>query len=87
LDTFTSPSEPLEQAERKQKLERALALLTEEHRTIIVLRHLEEFSYEEIAGILAISVGTVRSRLHRARAQLLTHLRKLMPDEALEFDP
>lgn len=86
LDAFVSPSEPLEQAERKQKLERALALLTEEHRTIIVLRHMEEFSYEDIASILEISVGTVRSRLHRARAQLLIHLRKLMPDEAFEFE-
>ncbi len=86
LDAFTSPSEPLEQAERKQKLEQALTLLTEEHRSIIVLRHMEEFSYEEIADILAISVGTVRSRLHRARAQLLAHLKKIMPDEAAEFE-
>jgi RNA polymerase sigma-70 factor (ECF subfamily) len=86
LDAFTSPSEPMELAERKQKLERALALLSEEHRSIIVLRHMEEFSYEEIANILEISVGTVRSRLHRARAQLLTHLKKLMPDEAFDFE-
>lgn len=85
VDVLASPSDPLEQAERKQKLERAMGLLTEEHRAIIVLRHMEEFSYEEIANILEISVGTVRSRLHRARAQLLTHLRKLMPDEALEL--
>jgi RNA polymerase sigma-70 factor, ECF subfamily len=60
--------------------------LTEEHRSIIVLRHMEEFSYEEIADILDISVGTVRSRLHRARAQLLVHLKKVMPDEAAEFE-
>lgn len=86
LDTFTSPSEPLEQAERKQQLEQALTLLTEEHRSIIVLRHMEEFSYEEIAEILGISVGTVRSRLHRARAQLLVHLKKVMPDEAAELE-
>ncbi len=81
LDTSPSPSEPLEQAERKEKLERAMGLLTEEHRAIIVLRHMDEFSYEEIADILEISVGTVRSRLHRARAQLLEHLRAEMPDE------
>ena len=86
LDAFTSPSEPLDQAERKQKLEHALTLLTEEHRSIIVLRHMEEFSYEESADILDISVGTVRSRLHRARAQLLVHLKKVMPDEAAEFE-
>lgn len=81
LDAFTSPSEPLELAERKQKLEQALGLLSSEHRTIIVLRHLQELSYEELADVLEISVGTVRSRLHRARAQLLTHLRKLLPDD------
>jgi len=81
MDLSPSPSEPLELAERKQKLQRAMALLTEEHRQIIVLRHMEEFSYEEIADILQISVGTVRSRLHRARAQLLVHLKAEMPDE------
>jgi RNA polymerase sigma-70 factor (ECF subfamily) len=81
IDVSASPSEPLELAERKQKLGRAMSQLTEEHRTIIVLRHMEEFSYEEIADILAISVGTVRSRLHRARAQLLGYLKTEMPDE------
>ncbi len=82
IDTAAGPSEPLELAERKQKLERAMAQLTEEHRTIIVLRHMEEFSYEELADILNISVGTVRSRLHRARAQLLTCLKTEMPEDA-----
>ena len=81
IDVSMSPSEPLELAERKQQLARAMSLLTEEHRAIIVLRHMEEFSYEEIADVLEISVGTVRSRLHRARAQLLGHLKLEMPDE------
>jgi len=81
LDMAPSPSEPLELDERKQRLQRAMGRLTEEHRAIIVLRHMEEFSYEEIADILEISVGTVRSRLHRARAQLLVHLKTEMPDE------
>ena len=82
LDTGTSPSEPLEQAERREQLQQAMQQLTEEHRAIIVLRHIEEFSYEEIAEVLDVAVGTVRSRLHRARAQLLEHLRRFMPDEA-----
>ncbi len=82
LDENTSPSEPLELAERSEKLEQALQLLTVEHRTIIVLRHMDEFAYEEMAEILDISVGTVRSRLHRARAQLLEHLKEIMPDES-----
>jgi RNA polymerase sigma-70 factor (ECF subfamily) len=83
-DIAGSPSEPLEQAERKTKLEVALGLLTEEHRTIIVLRHLEELSYEDMAEVLDISVGTVRSRLHRARAHLLKHLRDVMPEEDVQ---
>lgn len=81
IDTYAAPSEPLELAERKQKLERAMAQLSEEHRTIIVLRHMDEFSYEELADILEISVGTVRSRLHRARAQLLTYLKTEMRED------
>lgn len=45
----------------------AMESLTEEFRTIIILSDLEEMTYEEIAGILDIPLGTVRSRLHRAR--------------------
>ncbi|RMH27292.1 MAG: RNA polymerase subunit sigma, partial [Candidatus Hydrogenedentota bacterium] len=41
-----------------------------------VLRYLEDLSYEEIAGILRVSLGTVKSRIHRARNEL----RKLMKD-------
>jgi RNA polymerase sigma-70 factor (ECF subfamily) len=45
----------------------ALAVLSAEHRAILVLREMEEFDYGQIAVALAIPVGTVRSRLHRAR--------------------
>lgn len=83
LDHRESPSHPLELAERREKLQQGLQMLTEEHRTIIVLRHMEELSYEDIAEVLDISIGTVRSRLHRARVQLLECLKQLMPDETL----
>jgi RNA polymerase sigma-70 factor, ECF subfamily len=83
VDDDLSPTQPLEQAERRELLQQAMTLLTEEHRAIIVLRHMEDFSYEDIAQILDISVGTVRSRLHRARAALLEHLRQIMPDESV----
>jgi RNA polymerase sigma-70 factor (ECF subfamily) len=46
---------------------RAMDSLNEEFRTIIILSDLEEMTYEEIAEILEIPLGTVRSRLHRAR--------------------
>ncbi len=82
-DPIEDPSQPLERAERQEKLEQAMQMLTEEHRSIIVLRHMEDFAYEEIAQILDISVGTVRSRLHRARAQLLENLKRIMPEEAV----
>ena len=52
-------------------LERALARLPTEHREILLLREIEEMSYEDIAAVLEISLGTVKSRIARARAGLL----------------
>lgn len=48
----------------------ALALLPEEYRTTLVLRHVADLDYEEIAEIQGVPVGTVRSRLARGRTQL-----------------
>jgi RNA polymerase sigma-70 factor (ECF subfamily) len=56
---------------------RAMESLNEEFRTIIILSDLEEMTYEEIAEILEIPLGTVRSRLHRAR--------KVMQDKLYNF--
>jgi RNA polymerase sigma-70 factor, ECF subfamily len=81
IDTSASPTSNLEEEERREQLQAAMSRLTHEHREIIVLRHMEDFSYEEIAEVLELSVGTVRSRLHRARAALLEHLREIMSDE------
>jgi RNA polymerase sigma-70 factor, ECF subfamily len=53
-----------------EELDRALAALPEHHRIVVVLSDLEEFSYGEIAETLTIPIGTVRSRLARARATL-----------------
>ena len=49
--------------------------LDAEHREVIVLREFQDLSYEEIAGALEVPVGTVRSRLHRARGELRDRLR------------
>jgi RNA polymerase sigma-70 factor (ECF subfamily) len=55
---------------------KAMESLTEEFRTIIILSDLEGLTYEEIAEILEIPLGTVRSRLHRARKVMQQKLRK-----------
>ncbi len=57
-----------------EDVQRALAEVPEVFRSALVLRDVEEFSYEEIAGILGVPVGTVMSRIHRGRA----HLRRLL---------
>jgi len=54
----------------ERDLERALASLPEPHRIVVILSDLEEFSYAEIAQALEVPVGTVRSRLARARGAL-----------------
>jgi RNA polymerase sigma-70 factor (ECF subfamily) len=56
--------------ERVAMVREAIHTLTDEHRAILVLREMQEHSYEDIADILEISIGTVRSRLSRARHQL-----------------
>ena len=68
------PDERLQQDERASELMAALGRLNEEHRAILVLREMDELSYEEISDILETPVGTVRSRLHRARGQLREEL-------------
>ena len=62
------------EAERRERLQEALHELSDEYREILVLRELEQHDYETIASILDIRMGTVRSRLHRARSQLQTVL-------------
>ena len=69
-DEGDSVDEPMLREERVVMVRQAMRTLTDEHRTILVLREMEEHSYEDIAEILEISIGTVRSRLSRARRQL-----------------
>ena len=69
-----NPGDRLEQEERQQLIREAIAQLSEEHRVVLVLREIEGLCYESIAEILELPVGTVRSRLHRARLQLRDQL-------------
>lgn len=69
-DDVAGVDEPLLRRERVDMVREALATLSDEHQAILVLREMEDHSYEDIAEILEISIGTVRSRLSRARRQL-----------------
>jgi RNA polymerase sigma-70 factor, ECF subfamily len=75
-DPAPGPGADLETAERDAALQRAIAALDEEARIVVVLRDVEGLSYEEIAAALELPIGTVRSRLHRARTALKESLRR-----------
>jgi RNA polymerase sigma-70 factor (ECF subfamily) len=75
----------LHHSEAGQALERALADLDDSHRSIILLRDIEDLPYEEIADILDLPKGTVKSRLHRARAALAQALSRFLgKDDVLD---
>ncbi len=72
------PLDMLVQKERSELIQKALTSLDDEFRTILVLRDIEGLSYEEIAQILKINVGTVKSRLHRGRMMLKDKLQGVL---------
>jgi RNA polymerase sigma-70 factor (ECF subfamily) len=65
-----TPYQALEQAERQDLVKRALDSLAQPYRTVVVLREIEGLAYEEIAQVLGIAEGTVKSRLVRGRELL-----------------
>jgi RNA polymerase sigma-70 factor (ECF subfamily) len=73
-----TPEQVLQSKEREAAIQHALRRLSGEHRSIIVLRDIEGFSYNEIADVLGISIGTVKSRLARARADLKKSLMRYL---------
>src|SRR5262249_43513954 len=72
VDPSLGPESAYRRAEGEGMLVRVLEALSVEHRTILVLREIEELSYREIAAILDVPRGTVMSRLSRARDALRT---------------
>ena len=80
LDKSERVDERLLREERANIIQVALTRLPEEFRVVLVLREMEAFNYEAISETLDLPVGTVRSRLHRARVQLKEILSKLMRD-------
>ena len=76
------PSDPIESQERVQRVRKALSGLHDDFRTVLVLREIDGHPYEAISEILDLPLGTVRSRLHRARMELREQLKGVLLEEA-----
>jgi RNA polymerase sigma-70 factor (ECF subfamily) len=73
-DRSDSPFDHAAQAEVRERVEAALRQIPEAFRTVVILREIEGFAYEEIAEIVNVNLGTVKSRLTRGRSALRTIL-------------
>ena len=69
-DEGPEPDAVLERKEAMQRLEDVIADLPPHYRAITLLRHQQQLSYDEIAEVLQLPLGTVKARIHRARAQI-----------------
>jgi RNA polymerase sigma-70 factor, ECF subfamily len=87
-DETQSPFESLAHEEVRARVEAELRMVPEPYRTVVVLRDIEQLSYEEIAEVLETSLGTVKSRLMRGRAALKKRLARYVREagEGLGLD-
>ena len=65
-----NPEKSILELEKSEILKKCIDKLSDEHREIIILRHVNDYSYEQIAKILSLETGTVKSRISRAREAL-----------------
>jgi len=77
-----SPLDDLTRTESIESVRKAVLSLPERYREVVVLCELQEMSYAEAAEVLGCAIGTVRSRLHRARALLLNKLQPVRAEPA-----
>jgi len=76
----SGPQEAAVTAETHQRVMDALGELDDEFRLVVVLRDIEEMDYAQVADVMNVPLGTVKSRLHRARMMLRDRLRDLLDD-------
>ena len=81
VDQAAAPEARLEQQERAGQVRAALDSLGAEHRTILILREIDGCDYAQIADMLDLPVGTIRSRLHRARVALRDALKDSLQED------
>jgi RNA polymerase sigma-70 factor (ECF subfamily) len=76
VSELSQPDLVLERADEERRIQAALNRLSPEHRAVLILKDLEDQKYETMAEILQVPIGTIRSRLHRARLELREVLEK-----------
>ena len=91
-DRLADPREPgpearVQQQEAHDRLHRALGMVDEEFRAVLVLRDLEQMDYRQIGEVLDLPLGTVKSRLFRARLALREQLQQMDPRTPRDPDP
>ena len=77
VSELSQPHLALERADEERRIQAALNRLSPEHRAVLILKDLEDQKYETMAEILQVPIGTIRSRLHRARLELRDVLEKM----------
>ena len=80
-DRSETPPEKVERRERDEAVLAALGRLDAEYRAVLVMRDIEGFDYQQMADILALPLGTLKSRLFRARLALRDELRTYLSDK------
>jgi RNA polymerase sigma-70 factor (ECF subfamily) len=86
-DYTRTPDRLFQRRELQRLVEDAVGRLSEDHQRVFHLREIRGFSYREVAGILGIRLGTVKSRLHRARTDFATRIGPLFRDLPSSEDP
>ena len=75
-DPAPTPEKAVEQQELRRQIEAGLKTLSPKHREVLILREIQQLSYDEIADVLSLDLGTVKSRINRGRRQLREFLLK-----------
>jgi len=81
VNPTAEPSHQLDTAERRQLVRDAMNSLPDEFRTVLVLKEIEGLRYEDIAELVGCPIGTVRSRIHRARTELRARLQRVFGED------
>lgn len=86
-DPADGPEQAFERTELRRLVRETVLSLDEDHRDILILRDFQDLTYEQIRDVLGLSLGTVKSRLNRARAALREALRSRLGDRELLSPP